>query len=305
MGSATSGRGTVGTTPRVSAVGLFSRRSREPEPVEPEAGASPEPAPPAAPPAGEPGPGVRHDRVREALGTWAERKDARTFADVLRRAVSGELLLDVTDSRLADPGRGFQQGDTLAIASIRDNAGADLLVAFTGHDELQRMREAAGRSLVQPAAAVLAQAVRDHQGIVIDGRAPGAFIAYAAEIRQHLTEDPGAVAPLTEATASRSLPFDRYVAALADGPLFVPVAPDAADGAAAGAAGPAATGPDGGAYTVVGTSPAEVWAWRPGGEVRRVGLAEVAAATLAAGRAGVVVNPAGPPVVVPAAALPR
>jgi hypothetical protein len=292
---------TGGSTPRVSGVGLFSRRSREPEPVEPEAGASPDLAPAAAPPAGEPGPGVRHDRVREALGTWAERKDAQTFADVLRRAVAGELLLDVTDSRLADPGRGFQQGDTLAIASIRDNAGADLLVAFTGHDELQRMREAAGQSLVQPAAAVLAHAVRDHQGIVIDGRAPGAFIAYAAEIRQHLTEEPEAVARLTEATTTRSLPFAQYVEALAAGPLFVPVATDPDDGEA----GPAATGPDGGAYTVVGTSPAEVWAWLPGGEVRRVALAELAAATLAAGRAGIVVNPAGPPVVVPAAALPR
>ncbi|WP_168217023.1 SseB family protein [Cellulomonas sp. Y8] len=292
-------------------MGLFSRRSREHEPVQPGAGASPgqEPpsAPAAAPPAAEPGSGVRHDRVREALGTWAERKDARTFADVLRRAVSGELLLDVTDSRLADPARGFQQGDTLAIASTRDNAGADLLVAFTGHDELQRMRQAAGRSLVQPAAAVLAQAVRDHQGIVIDGRAPGAFIAYAAEIRQHLTEEPEAVARLTEATTTRSLPFAQYVEALAAGPLFVPVAAGAEDGSdgSDGPAGPAATGPDGGAYTVVGTSPAEVWAWRPGGEVRRVGLGEVAAATLAAARAGIVVNPAGPPVVVPAAALPR
>jgi len=282
-------------------VGLFSRRSREHEPDEtrPEAPPGPPPAPPAR--GAEPGPGVRHDRVRDGLGTWADRKDARTFADVLRRCASGELLLDVSDSRFADPARGLQPGDTLAIASIRDNAGADLLVAFTGHDELQRMRQDPGRSLVQPAAAVLAQAARDHQGVVIDGRSPGAFIAYAAEIRQHLTEDPEAVATLTEATASRSLPFDRYVAALADGPLFVPVAPDAADRPA----GSAATGPDGGAYTVVGTSPAEVWAWRPGGEVRRVGLAEVAAATRAAGRAGVVVNPAGPPVVVPAAALPR
>lgn len=292
-------------------MGLFSRRSREHEPVQPGAGASPgqEPpsAPAAAPPAAEPGFGVRHDRVREALGTWAERKDARTFADVLRRAVSGELLLDVTDSRLADPARGFQQGDTLAIASIRDNAGADLLVAFTGHDELQRMRQAAGRSLVQPAAAVLAQAVRDHQGIVVDGRAPGAFIAYAAEIRQHLTEEPEAVARLSEATTTRSLPFEQYLEALAAGPLFVPIAAGAEDGSdgSDGPAGPAATGPDGGAYTVVGTSPAEVGAWRPGGEVRRVGLGEVAAATLAAGRAGIVVNPAGPPVVVPAAALPR
>lgn len=280
-------------------MGLFSRRSREHEPDEARTEAPSGASPAEALPAGEPGFGVRHDRVREALGTWAERKDAQTFADVLRRAVSGQLLLDVTDSWLADPARGLQPGDTLTIASVRDNAGADLLVAFTGHDELQRMRQAPGRSLVQPAAAVLAQAARDHQGIVVDGRSPGAFIAYAAEIRQHLTEDPDAVAALTEATVSRSLPFEQYVAALAGAPLFVPVA------AGGSGATPAATGPDGGAYTVVGTSPAEVWAWRPGGEVRRVGLAEVAAAALAAGRAGVVVNPAGPSVVVPAAALPR
>ncbi|GIG36884.1 SseB family protein [Cellulomonas pakistanensis] len=273
-------------------MGLFSRRSRQHEPDEPAEGAA------AAPP--EPGPGVRNDGVREALAVWAGRKDVLTFADVLRRAVAGELLLDVTDSRLADPDRGFQQGDTLAIASVRDNAGADLLVAFTGHDELQRMRQAAGRSLVQPAAAVLAQALRDHQGIVVDGRSPGAFIAYADEIRAHLTDDPEAVAPLTDVTAGRSLPFGQYLEALGDGPLFAPVDPEVEDGAA----GPAATGPDGGAYTAVGTSPAEVWAWRPGGEVRRVAFADVAAATRAAGRAGVVVNPARPAVVVPAGALP-
>lgn len=273
-------------------MGLFSRRSRAQEPDGTDEGAD------ASPPG--PGPGVRNDRVREALATWAERKDALTFADVLRRAVSGELLLDVTDSRLADPDRGFQQGDTLAIASIRDNAGADLLVAFTGHDELQRMRQDAGRSLVQPAAAVLAQALRDHQGIVVDGRSPGAFIAYAEEIRAHLTDDPETVVRLTDVTVARTLPFGQYVEALADGPLFAPVDPDVADGSA----GPAATGPDGGAYTVVGTSPAEVWAWRPGGEVRRVAFADVAAATRAAGRAGVVVNPARPAVVVPTGALP-
>lgn len=265
-------------------MGLFSRSTRAPEPG--------------------PGPGVRNDRVREALGAWAGRKDGQTFADVLRRAVTGELLLDVTDSTIADSAAGLQPGDTLAITSQTDRAGKRLLVVFTGHDELARYRGAPGASLVQPAAAVLAQAARDYEGVVVDGRSPGAFIAYSAEIQQQLTADPDEVARLGEVTTSRALPFDQYLAALAEGPLFVPfdVHRDES-GAEVGVVVPGTTGPDGQAYAVAGTSPAEIWAWRPQSGVQRTTLDRVARALTEDGRAGLVVNPAGPAVVVPAGAL--
>lgn len=243
------------------------------------------------PTSAEPRPGVRNDRLRDALATWAGHKDGRTFADVLRRAVTGELLLDITDSTLADPGSGLRPGDTLAISSVVDDVGRSLLTAFTVQDELDRMRGVVGTSLVQPAAAVLAQALRDHEGIAIDGRSDGMFIAYAEEIRQHLTPEPEAVAPLGTATATRSLPFPAYVEALAEGPLFVPETEATS------------TDPEGRPHVVVGTSPAEIWAWRPGGGVHGATLAEIADAVLRAGYAGIVVNPAQPAAVVRAEVL--
>lgn len=276
---------------------LFRRGGRTSEP-------GPGPAGPGVPGPGAAGPGARNDRVREALGTWAQQKDGRTFADVLRRAVTGELLLDVTGSTIADPAAGFRAGDVLAVTAQTDNAGKRLLVAFTGHDELTRYRGAPGASLVQPAAAVLAQAARDYEGVVLDGRSPGAFIAYSAEIRQQLTEDPEAVAALGTATATRGLPFDRYLAALAEGPLFLPFEVRRDGSGAETVVVPGATGPDGRSYAVVGTSPAEVWAWQPACGVQRTTLDAVVTAVARAGQAGLVVNPAGPAVTVPAGALP-
>ncbi|WP_454048921.1 SseB family protein [Cellulomonas sp. Marseille-Q8402] len=269
-------------------MGLFSRGGRASDPGT----------------AGTPGTGVRNDRVRAGLATWAEQKDGRTFADVLRRCVTGELLLDVTGSTIADPAHGFQSGDTLAITSQTDDTGKRLLVAYTGHDELARHRGEPGASLVQPAAAVLAQAAREHEGIVVDGGAPGAFIAYAAEIHQQLTADPEAVARAAEATVSRALPFDAYLAVLADAPVFVPfeVRRDAS-GAETGVVVPAATGPDGQPYAVVGTAPAEIWAWSPRSGAQRTTWGHVVRAVAQDGQAGVVVNPAGPAVTVPAGAM--
>lgn len=248
--------------------------------------------------------GVRNDRVREALATWTARKDAQTFADVVRRLVVGQLLLDATDSQVADPAAGLQPGDTLAIGSHVDNAGKRLLVAFTDQDELNRYRGRPGTSLVQPGAAVVAQAVRDYEGIVVDGRSPGTFIAYAGELRQQLADDPETAGRLAAATVERSLPFPEFLRMLAGAPVYVPfdVQRDAS-GAETGVVVPTARSGDGSVYAVLGTSPAEVWAWSPGSDAQRTGFANVARAVLQDGQAGVVVNPAGPPVTVPADAL--
>lgn len=237
---------------------------------------------------------------------WAGLKNGQTFAEVMRRAVTGELLLDITDSTFADPAAGPQPGDTIAITSQADNAGKRLLVAFTSNQELARYRGRPGMSLVQPAAAVLAQATREYEGVVIDGRSPGAFIAYSAEIEQQLAGDPEAVGPLGEATATGSLPLEEYLPALADAPVFVPFDVQRDEtGAESGVTMPVATGPDGAPFAVLGTAPAELWAWSPRSGAQRTGLANVARAVLDDGQAGVVVNPAGPAVTVPADLLRR
>jgi hypothetical protein len=63
---------------------------------------------------------VRNDLVQAALQSWASAKDARRFAGVLRQCATGALLLDGSGSELADPARGFQQGDTLGIGYRTD-----------------------------------------------------------------------------------------------------------------------------------------------------------------------------------------
>lgn len=252
-------------------------------------------------PAPEAGPGVRHDRVREALAVWAEQKDARTFADVLRRTLAGDLLLDVTGSTLTSQDGVLQPGSTLRINGTTDNAGKHLLLAFTGHDALSRLRGEPGQSLVEPASAVLARAAREHEGIVIDG----AFIAYAPEIGQHLTDDPAARAPLSTALVERTMATPDLFALLAASTLYViPTAATTEDGTEIATLA-TTRGPDGAVYAVVGSSPAELWAWSPGGPVRGTDMEHVARIVAEDGFAGVVINPAQPSVVMPAAVLAR
>jgi len=283
---------------------LFGRGKRRDDEPERGAGQAPEQAPVTGGEQSGPGAGVVNVRVQDALAVWAARKDAQTFADVMRRAADGELLLDITDSTIADLAHGLQRGDVLAIASQRDNAGKHLLVAFTSNEELARYRGRPGRSLVQPAAAALAQAVKDYEGIVIDGRSAGAFIAYADEIRQQFAGDPEALGRVAHATPSRSLPFAEYLELLGTSELFIPFESKADEaGNETGVIVPGVRGQDGAAYAVAGTAPAEIWAWSARSGAQRTGLAEIARAAVANGQAGVVINPAGPSVTIPIEAL--
>lgn len=282
---------------------------------------------PAADPAADPAaaPVRRDERLAEGIGLWAARKDRRTLAEVLRRALTGQLLLDISDSEIADPSSGLQRGDRIAIAAQTDNAGKQLLMAFTENEELTRYRGRPGISLVQPAAAVLAQAARDFEGIAIDPRAEHACIVYAEEILQHFADDPealvrGTAATTTAATAtatptattnaptaerSPSDPGSGLLESLVDAPLFVPVIPERdASGAEPGAARVMSAQDDQGrSFAVAGTSPAELWAWHTEAEAHRVALAQLADLVRRNGLAGLQLNPGGPGVFVPAQEL--
>ena len=244
--------------------------------------------------------GVTNPSVRAALDRWAERKDAQTFADVIRRALAGSLLLDTTDSVIADPAVGFGPGDTMAIASQRDNAGKQVLLAYTAHEHLALARQQPGRSLVQPAASVLEMAATKYEGIVIDGRSPGAFIAYADELRRAIGTDAATAARATAATLGQPLDLEEALAVLAAETVYVPFEQVRdADGREAGIRVPGATGPDGRSYAVAGTAPAQLWAWSPSVGTQPTTLATIARVALDNGDAGIVVNPAGPPVLIP------
>lgn len=232
---------------------------------------------------------VRNLPVQTALEAWADRKDARTFAGVLRQCVAGELLLDISGSVFADPAAGFQQGDTLALGKQTDAAGKDLLVAFTSNERLAAYRGGAEfRSLAQPAWSVIAEAIARADGLALDPGDDALLIAYADELRAQLTDEPGRNAALKNALVDRDLPWPAFLALVAAAPV-VYVGLDDGQGAI-----PSAVGQDGDLLHPVFTSPAEVFAWSPGLTARGTTVDAVARVAHEDGYAGLLLDPAGP-----------
>ena len=104
-------------------------------------------------------------------------------------------------------------------------------------------------------------------------------------------------APLT---LGQPLDLEEALAVLAAETVYVPFEQVRdADGREAGIRVPGATGPDGRSYAVAGTAPAQLWAWSPTVGTQPTTLATIARVALDNGDAGIVVNPAGPPVLIP------
>lgn len=274
-------------------MGIFSRKKSE------------QPDPPAAPH------GLVANRpVQEALGAWAAAKNVQTMSGVLRQCATGELLLDGTESVIADPGHPFQKGDTLAIGSQVDNAGKRLLVAFTDNERLGEYRRRGGStkppvSFGQPASATLAMAAKEYDGIAIDPGSPETVcIAYTDEILRSLTDDASLNEPLKTAIEAGA-PVAELIALGAEAPVIfvgVSVTRDA-NGEAVGLTAPAITGPDGGRWTPAFTTPAEVWAWAPDLDARPSNLESIAHYAREDGHTGIALNPAGTPGALPLDAL--
>ncbi|GAA1438653.1 SseB family protein [Leifsonia poae] len=267
-------------------VGLFSRGKKTVQP----------PAPPAEQKL------VRNEPLQAALQAWSTAKDARRFAGVLRQCATGELLLDGTGSTLADPARGFQQGDTLAIGYRTDEHGRRLLLAFTSNERLADYHEgAAVLSFAQPAASTLAQAAEEpYDGIAIDPGSDGLCIAYADEIRRHLTDEPALNEELKAALVTRTLPWDDLLDVIGRTRTVFIATQEARDesGAITGISVPTVDGKNGETYAIAFTSPAEVWAWAPPFDAHPTGFSNIARAALEDGTDGVVLNPAGQSVLI-------
>ena len=242
---------------------------------------------------------IRNARVQEALDAWATTKDNRTFSDVLRRAVTGELLLDISTSPIADRAAFPQAGDGMAIASPTDNAGKHLRPAYTDNARLAARTPVNTMSLGQPAHAVLEQAIRDYEGVVIDAGHPGMFIAYADEIRRGLGDEPAVAARLARDLVQRDRPFEDFLAGLALAPVYIAVEPTRDEAGEIQSLRVLNVGKDGEILSAVFTSPAEVWAWAPHVEARPTRLQNVARVSAQEGHAGAMVNPAGPASILP------
>lgn len=239
---------------------------------------------------------VQNSRVQEALETWAERKDPQTHSDVVRRAMAGELLLDITASTIADIEKGMQEGDKLVVTSVRDADGKDLLLAFTDNPRLQAYsQDAEPRSLAQPGAATLKQAMERHDGIAIDAGTPGAFIAYSDELQRAFGDNAHDAAQIASAIVDGGVQLDAFVRILKDAVVYVggiPVKDD--DGDVVGYNIATASRPDGKVLHALFSSPSEVWAWAPEAMAQPTTLDKVITSAKQDEMAGIVINPMGP-----------
>lgn len=288
-------------------MGIFSRKARAPRTVETVDAPEESPAPEAEAEAGAVQPdapaveSVRNVLVESALVRWGSEKNAQTMFNVLRQCASDTLLLDVSTSRIADPSAGISQGDTIAIAHQVDNAGKKLLLAFTSNEELASYRDTITPiSLVQPATAVMKQAVTDYEGIVINPGSPETMcIAYAEEIRRGLTATPDLNEKLKQALVARHLPWGELIELIASTEAVFIATSETRDeaGEITGITMPTVTDDDGNTFSVVFSSPAEVWAWAPGLNPRPTGISNVARASLNDKMHGAVLNPAGQSIV--------
>ena len=276
-------------------MGLFSRKPKAAAPTTPTTPhATSEPGIPTAPTVS---PLVNNTLVQEAVQAgWAQEQNYTTMFEVLRQCATGELLLDITASQWADPSKGFQPGDTLAIGQVVDIAGKRLLLAFTSNERLaDYLKGVTPMSLAQPATAILKQAMTDYEGIAIDsGSVETMFIAHAPEIAKALTENPAANESLkTAVVLQRAVPELLALAAEAE-MLFIATKENRDEaGEITSIYVPHVVSPTGERYSPVFTSPAEVWAWNIELNARPTRFANIARAALEDGHNGVVFNPAG------------
>lgn len=109
---------------------------------------------------------VDNARLRRAIAAFGADANDRTRLGVLRAALVGDLLLDITGSEVELVDGQPEPGTHVAVSSRIGPDGATAMLAFTSEAQLRRMHPegASIRSLRQPAAAVLEMAKRQRAG---------------------------------------------------------------------------------------------------------------------------------------------
>jgi len=241
---------------------------------------------------------VDNRRVRAAVEAFAAQPDQRTSLDVLRSCLFDDLLMDITGSQLTMTEDGqVAPGSTIAFSGGRGPDERGALFAFTSQREIERMHPPGTqtRSLAQPAAAVLAQALgNENTGwLYIDPAGPTCAIA-RSEIEFALgfpCND--AVRRALEPGVAR----DALIAALrSEAKLVMGLDAEANPERPM----PRLTrAPDGGTALIVGTSSIEIIAAHPHDGVVITSTSELPEQLDKRGWSGLLINPAGPWAYVP------
>lgn len=260
---------------------------------------------------GTPTPGhplVDNTEVAEALQRMADEPSAHSFYDVIRRCATGELLFDITASTLNLDGGSIAAGSTLALRTHTMDDGRVFLLVFTSNAEIIKANPPGTEiaSLAQPALDSLRLgADKPYDGVIFNaGAGPASCIVEAAEIWRGLPAVPGSNEKLkTWLAAPRDDEWAKIaLAAFVNAPVvYIAMDHHTTDaGEDAGVSVPGARGPDGRAFAVAFTSPAEAWAWSEGSEAYPTGASNVIAVTLDnAEQSGIIINPMGPSLIIP------
>lgn len=243
--------------------------------------------------------------VRHAVEAFAATPDQRRMADVLRACMYGTLLFDVTGSDLAIEDGAFRPGSQLRIRRGTGPDGKGAAFAFTSNEAIAKLYPSGTptQSWVTPAIRALELARSQQEGwLYIDPAGPTCALAVSMEVDFALRNPNNqklktALAAFAAQQASQEQVLTVFVE---DGPLLISVDESTAPGEPRIRL---TTLPDGSAGLLGFTSAPEVLAAFPGDSVGRFTCRQLIAMIRERNYGGIVINPAGPFVVLTAAEI--
>ena len=238
---------------------------------------------------------VDNSALRTAVAAFAAQPDQQSYTNVLRSALQGELLLDVTGSPVeTDASGSLAVGSTLRFASGKGPDDAPAIFAFTSQAEVLKAHPddpGAVQALGQPSLGLLDFAMSQGFGWVYIDPFGATCGLTASDLKYVLGSQRNDAAKAALSLRGE----DERRAALTDALALGGVLVLAVD--ESGERGRTATDPDGGDFALGFTSNAEVAAQYPGDLFRTVSVSNVVDNVLGGDYAGLVVNQAGPSLV--------
>jgi len=238
---------------------------------------------------------VDNSALRTAVAAFAAQPDQQSYTNVLRSALQGELLLDVTGSPVeTDASGSLAVGSTLRFASGKGPDDAPAIFAFTSQAEVLKAHPddpGAVQALGQPSLGLLDFAMSQGFGWVYIDPFGATCGLTASDLKYVLGSQRNDAAKAALSLRGEDERRAALTDALALGGVLVLAVDESGERVRT------ATDPDGGDFALGFTSNAEVAAQYPGDLFRTVSVANVVDNVLGGDYAGLVVNQAGPSLV--------
>jgi hypothetical protein len=232
--------------------------------------------------------------LRDAVSKFAVAPTQKTYVDVMRECLHGDLLLDATGSDIQTSGDGItiQKGSTL---TFREGAGQDgrrALLAFTSQDQVQKTHvDTPAVTIGQTASGVIEFAMkRGYAWLYIDPAGPTCGIDLG-DFRDTMDAPRNEDVKSALAELDPSVQRASVIAALSrDGSLLQMVG----QGPSGQAAVRTTTGPDGEPMAMAFTSVLEIAARYKAYSFASRSIEDVIREAITPPLAGLVINPGGP-----------